>query len=232
MVDRYCNSYRFRNERIQDVERSLDAIPESVPVHFEMASMGDLRLLKRLAQGLLPRADSIGLNEQELATLYTVLGGKYSSDIQESKLVSTVPDPATVARVIEYVVDRVKPLGKRRVLSRVHFHCFGYHIVAESAQAKERGFKHALEGTIAGSVKATERACDKTNFEDDELELHLKDFVLPTGDSVKLTVEKPYVSWESKLLTFTLAPVLACAKPVQTVGLGDSISASALAYQI
>lgn len=194
--------------------------------------MGDLGLLKNLAQSLFPRVDSIGLNEQELGTLYEVLGGKFDAEVEHSRLVSTVPDPLTVSRAIAYVLGSVKPLGKDRVLSRVHFHCFGFHMIAEKENAKARGFAHPLEGAAAGSIKATERACNRTDLSDADLELHLKEVALATGEVVKLEPQKPYAQWKQHSLTFTLVPVLACAKPLQTVGLGDSISASALAYQI
>ena len=58
----------------------------------------------------------------------------------------------------------------------------------------------------------------------------------------KITAEAPIASWEVPVeasdalpahsIAFELAPVLVCKEPIRTVGLGDAISASALAAQI
>ena len=70
----------FQQTRLQDSQRFLTtAVKAAVPIHLELASMGDLKLIKNVAEQLLSEVDSTGLNEQELATLYEVLGGTYST---------------------------------------------------------------------------------------------------------------------------------------------------------
>ena len=53
----------------------------------------------------------------------------------------------------------------------------------------------------------------------------------------RITPEKPVCTWEIRdggewFYRFTFSPVLVCKKPKKTVGLGDSISATALAYSL
>ena len=103
-----------------------------------------------------------------------------------------------------------------------------------------------VTGSLAfGSVSATYQACMKEK----ESDLHGNDldlvgplsFSAVTGDGVQSTVEvtkdAPVAVWSRKnsdgsLITFTAAPVLVCKKPVNTVGLGDAISSSALSREL
>lgn len=193
-------------------------------IHFEFASIGDQTLVEALVQSCLPRVNSIGLNEQELTTLYQALGGNL--DALNQPIDSSVPDPESVTQAIDYVYKHTQ--ADTRQLSRVHFHCFGYHIIAQTSSSP---FHDAIGGAVAGSVKATERACNKTELTSNDLELHLKR-VKVNGEVVEFSGEKVFAVWSMNGIDYVLVPVLACAHPVQTVGLGDSISASALAYQI
>lgn len=197
-------------------------------VHFELASIGDPDLLKSLASSVLPRVDSLGLNEQELMALYAALGGKFSGPMSKKELGKSVPKPELVSKALEFIFDQPKPAT--RTLSRIHFHCFGYHIIA---QRETSVFSNIKEGAISGSIKATERACDKKSFVESDLELHLSEFTTGIGEKFSISAKTPVAEWTAKSGNkYVLAPVLTCAKPVQTVGLGDSISSSALAYQI
>ncbi len=49
--------------------------PERTRVHFEMASFVDGSLLRELTEAVVPHADSLGMNEQELPNLHSALAG-------------------------------------------------------------------------------------------------------------------------------------------------------------
>ena len=68
------------SDRIERVASVLDvAIDRGVPVHVELASLNDDKLTLEIGKSVLSKADSVGLNEQELASLFRVLGGKTST---------------------------------------------------------------------------------------------------------------------------------------------------------
>ena len=70
-----------RRGALADVAIALAAAagsPNAPPVHVEMASVADVHFAGELARAVLPFASSFGCNEQELATLYEALGGRYS----------------------------------------------------------------------------------------------------------------------------------------------------------
>lgn len=46
---------------------------EKTRIHFEMASFVDETLFKELTQTVIPYADSLGMNEQELPNLFSML---------------------------------------------------------------------------------------------------------------------------------------------------------------
>ena len=68
------------SERIQGVANVLNvANDKGIPVHVELASLNDDELTVEIAVSVLSKTDSIGLNEQELASMYRVLGGDISA---------------------------------------------------------------------------------------------------------------------------------------------------------
>lgn len=59
--------------------------PDTVRVHFEMASYSDEKLLRGLVEEIIPYADSLGMNEQELPNLNHMLKYGNVSLISESR---------------------------------------------------------------------------------------------------------------------------------------------------
>lgn len=47
--------------------------PDNIPIHFEMASYSDENLLRNLVENIIPYADSLGMNEQELPNLFHMM---------------------------------------------------------------------------------------------------------------------------------------------------------------
>lgn len=223
----------FWTNRLRDLSKHLVKIPLSTPIHFELASTANTELLKSIAQGVMTDVDSLGLNEVELATLYEVLGGEENEKLRES-----VPEPELVANAISHILaETSKQEQGTRTLARVHMHCLGYHIVAQRTTKAESAFVWKQDtyasAVAAGSVMATEAACQKKtkDLHGNDISLKLSKFKID-GVTHSVTEEKPVVTWEKDGVQFYLAPVLVCNKPESTVGLGDKISSTALAYQI
>lgn len=143
-------------------------------------------------------------------------------------------------------------------LVRVHFHCLAFHVIAMAHAADARPpppWGAARAAVAAGSVAATLQACGGGGGGD---ALHGRDlsFLAPrsiiAGDPeagggapgrVALTAESPVGEWSwavapgggggtARVVEFAFAPVVVCAVPARTVGLGDAISAAGLLWQL
>lgn len=140
-------------------------------------------------------------------------------------------------------------LGRFPTLSRLHYHSYQFHMIAQLGGVSTWG--SGASSVAAGSVATTLQACGVA----DESKLHGNQLDLPAPlkidttepslavprlalDSVvKVRVKSPVAIWSWPLgfedtVTFYYAPVLVCKAPVGTVGLGDAISASGLAAHL
>ena len=59
--------------RLKEIDDFLSELPSTTLVHFEMASFVNPTFLKRLTDVILPYSDSIGMNEQELPNLSSLI---------------------------------------------------------------------------------------------------------------------------------------------------------------
>lgn len=73
MMDNYPFAEGERQARLQKVKMQMEAQPSTTRVHFEMASFVDETLLQDLTSLVIPHADSLGMNEQELPNLRSML---------------------------------------------------------------------------------------------------------------------------------------------------------------
>jgi ADP-dependent phosphofructokinase/glucokinase len=238
----------FVTARLGDLRTGLKKVPETVLVHLELASIGNEFVLKSILDTTLPLVDSIGLNEEELLAVYKALGGTFGEEsgvLKESDLTGAVPTVRAVSAALVFV------LSKSQVLSRIHFHCFAYHIIAlrdsataSNSEANTKAWKNGASAVAAGSLVASTKACDLdvTDLHGNDIELKFSSFQPSSVETAKvfLSDEEPVASWKvdvpgekgGESASLVMAPVLSCKKVVQTVGLGDAISATALAYQL
>lgn len=143
------------------------------------------------------------------------------------------PNVKRVQQVVDLLFDLLPNLN------RIHYHCYSYHLIAQRDGTAER-WPRPLSAVAAGSLRATLRACRVS----DVAALHGKQLVLGvTGVKVtdpvtkedrtlEMSKDSPVAEFASAKVRFWLAPVVACAVPRQTVGLGDYISATALQKQL
>lgn len=247
-----------RMNRVVEIKDTLKLLHSRTPIHLELASMADRNFLKQMAEALLSISDSFGLNEEELAMLYEVLGGKYATLIDgkiaskhplkvftREQLTGKVPNPRAVSLALAYIMDYIDILsassfGNRR-LTRGHFHSLGFHIVVSRLNARKQSWSAMLDSAVAqGSVTATLKACgfpndaivnDRITKRDIDLISPLT-FTVADGSKINLSLEKPVGVWDEGQYRFYFAPVLICHKPKVTVGLGDAISSNGLAYSL
>ena len=118
-------------------------------------------------------------------------------------------------------------------LTRVHFHCLTYHIIA----AHPDSWSNSLAASAAGSRAASRQACDKEHLEHIDVELRTPKVFARSVKNwelrrylVKRDQANPVTSWVHNDVSFYFSAVLVCKHPKRTVGLGDCISATGLQY--
>eukprot|EP00050_Salpingoeca_kvevrii_P014082 m.32501 g.32501 ORF g.32501 m.32501 type:complete len:483 (+) comp5544_c0_seq1:876-2324(+) len=226
-------SAEVRRARLHDLVGQLKLIPRHLPIHLELASIADLGFIAEIAKVVLPHVDSVGLNEQELASLSLATNGPFR-EILEQEI--TVPPSALIADLLYWMLTRFS--GGESRLSRIHFHSLTFHIIA----AANGRWRDAAGAVAAGALTCARRACAANELTDELVELlfparfalHMGD----TADDVELRAlanertldpTEAIVEWARDSFHFALAPVLVCRRPTKTVGLGDAISAAGLA---
>lgn len=216
----------FWVQRLHDAATVLETV--SAPVHWELATVGDLEFCYHLAQVLFPRVESLGLNEQEL--LSVALSSKAPFDF------NAIPSKPT----IDYVSDLLHWLmvtyssvsGKPSVLTRVHLHSLSFHVIA----AVQGGpWTNNKESVMAGAQTAGLQACNMDAINSTAFKIILPNqFRISATDTIlsnKLyTAVNGWTQWSRDRVMYYLSPVLVCKNPSKTVGLGDAISASGLLY--
>ena len=232
-------SAAFRSQRLADVRRHLSTTPSATAVHLEYASIGDADFVREVTEELLPAIDSLGCNEQELGDMYRALGG---AAIAHDTFVAA--PFAAVRDAVALLFDRARELRDAttaddvalRRLTRVHFHYLRYHAIFF-----DPAVWHDSELAVgAGAWAAAATACEfrdvspeATARDFDEREVELDDStraLMRDGNGRVQAVRRGELTTPNgEQLHYVVAPVLVCRKPRRTVGLGDTVSATALA---
>lgn len=215
----------FWEERIQEIASLLQTV-RTTPVHFELATVGDLSFLRALLEGVVVRASSLGLNEQELLSLSKAVG--VSLGINVSK-----PELPMVADLLHWLITSY---GSLSGLSRIHLHTLTYHIVAELTEGP---WHYGESAVVMGAKVAGLQACSVEKFDGKLFEIRLpSQFYLSHEDMtlsnqmVHISPSSPVVHWLRGGVRYFLSPVLVCKQPLKTVGLGDAISSTGLVYSM
>lgn len=226
----------FWKRRLTDIGKFLRSVLPSVPIHLELATVGNLQFLPHLGEELFSHIDSLGLNEQELLSLAKSMKADFNFARIGPK--PSIPDVSDLLHWLysTYGVDSRN--GSR--LSRIHFHSLSFHVLVVSGrQSRHRYWGRSLDAVKAGSKTASLQACDVTDMDGKTFDLQLPEvFSLSHQDEVlqraKIEYEPTngYVAWQRDTTDYFMAPVYVCRKPVKTVGLGDAISATGAAASV
>merc|ERR1711881_831062 len=119
--------------------------------------------MRDIANSIFPFADSIGLNEQELAFISLALGGPGVND----ELGQWPPEIGLMSDIVDWLLHAFGGNTRRSRLTRVHFHCLTYHIIATLPNTWE----NSLVATAAGSRAASRQACDNEHLTEHDVEL-------------------------------------------------------------
>lgn len=228
LMESLLPSLQAKEERIRQVNLLVaSAVHPETKIHLEFASTSDAMFTKAIVQQI--KYESMGMNEEEFYAICHSLG--LCVEANDAVLLSKTHTP-NVKRLQQVIQEmfRVMP-----TLNRLHYHSYSYHLIVQRRQAGER-WPNAKQAVAAGSLKATLRACLVSQVADlhgNQLLLSVSAFKTASGEVKEFTKQDPVVHFETEgELDFYIVPVVACAVPKQTVGLGDNISAQALTKQL
>lgn len=231
MLDNFCFDPDIRTEKIKEISRLLGSLPRSTKIHFEMASFTEERLLSELMEFVIPYADSLGMNEQELADLCSMYE-------QGNITVSSNPFPRVAS-----TLDKIRTLygflgskgeGERgRPLTRIHVHTLAYQAIYVT---KHSDWQNINSAVAKASLTAYRYVCASKVVDveqarvimDDSFTVSLK----PGSHRMPLVDSAPVSCWGEESGRVCVAPNLVCTAVHQTGGGGDNVSAAGLVLQI
>ncbi|XP_046486635.1 ADP-dependent glucokinase isoform X2 [Neodiprion pinetum] len=239
MMDNYPFPEGVRLSRLLKVKQQMIAQPKSTKIHFEMASFTEESLLLELTELVIPFADSLGMNEQEVTNLHNLmLYGNISLVADSNPRVATVLDQ--MRTLFKLVRRNEKSFMNARQLTRIHVHTLAYQAILN---VKNSRWKNTMAAAAKASLTANRHVCGSNNVDVQKAMLIMDDsFSTSTeaGKRIPLDIEKPVSCWDEVLkiendqisVQVCVAPVLVCTQASQTAGGGDNISSAGLVPQI
>lgn len=241
MMDNYPfksdNGKDLRAERLDLVKEQILSQPLKTLAHFEMASYVDLELLKHLTTKVLPYVDSVGMNEQELTNLYSVLEyGEVSVVADSNPRIATALDQ--MRKTFNLIRQQNRKYTSNRKLTRIHVHTLAYQAILT---VKDSSWQRTKAAAAKASLTAHRYVCNSQNIALEKVKLLLDDSFSTTTDNdntsrVFFEPTKPVACWEEILngdsVEICIAPVLICTEAQLTAGAGDNISAAGLVLQV
>lgn len=202
-------------------------------IHFELASFVDETILSDIKENVIPYSDSIGMNEQELPNLLSLMKTGKSVSVA-----TAYPRIASVLDQMREIYELVKIEGYPRLLSRLHVHNIAFQAIMVR---KGSNWRKTMSATAISSLTAHRHVCQtaKVNLENARLlmdDSFSRSVIGLAEGRVHLNPEKPVSCWEEEIsgdqFKICVAPVLICTDVKQTAGGGDNISGAGLYVQI
>ncbi|XP_013385713.1 ADP-dependent glucokinase isoform X2 [Lingula anatina] len=219
----------FWSKKVFTLGVALKKLPDSIPVHLELASMAEERFLKQILDELVPSVSSLGLNEQEISFASKVGDGPHKEYFDEHES-GKQPEIHKISDMVLWILQtygysKSRPESK---LTRVHFHSLTYHIVGVVPNA----WGNTASAVAAGTRAAGQQACDTEDLDsvNADLRIPLEFKLTSSSDEKSFDPSEPSSVWKREGYKFAFSPVLVCKNPLKTVGLGDAISATGLLY--
>ena len=134
----------FWEQRLNDIIDVLETTLRSVPVHWELATVGNLSFCSQLVHSLFTRIESLGLNEQELLSVAKAVDAPFDFDIIPQK-----PGIEWVSDILHWLMQTFSSISEKpSVLTRIHLHSLSFHVIA----AVEGGpWSNNKEAVMAGA---------------------------------------------------------------------------------
>ncbi|KAM6980283.1 ADP-dependent glucokinase [Aplochiton taeniatus] len=233
MMDSFPFQQGEREALLSRLAALLTSARPQTGVHFEMASFVEEALMADLLELVVPRADSLGMNEQELPNLLSLLRGANVTVLSD-------PNPR-VATVLDQMRELYRLLNLRhqeagpggRALSRLHVHTLAFQAMMVRRGAQ---WKNTMSAVAKASLTANRHVCGSADIDPSKARLIMDESfaVSRRAGSQRMPLEerRPVSCWEEEDYQICVAPVLVCTEVYQTAGGGDNISAAGLVLQI
>lgn len=231
------NGKDLRAERLELVKQQILSQPLHTLAHFEMASYVDLELLLHLTTKVLPYVDSVGMNEQELSNLNSILEfGKVMVVADSNPRIATALDQ--MRKTFQLIRQKNKEVGSLRRLTRIHVHTLAYQAILT---VKDSSWRRTKAAAAKASLTAHRYVCNSPDISLGKCKLLLDDSFSTTTDDnnnsrVYFKSTEPVACWDEVLdkdeVNICVAPVLICTEAQLTAGAGDNISAAGLVLQV
>ncbi|CAK9815247.1 ADP-dependent glucokinase [Anthophora plagiata] len=239
MMDNYPFPNGERQELLLKIRKQMVDRPKSTKIHFEMASFAEDKLLFELCDSIIPFADSLGMNEQEIANLHNAMYyGNISLVANSTPRIATVLDQ--MRTLFKLIRMRSKTVENSRELTRIHVHTLAYQAIFTVKGSK---WKNTMAAAAKASLTAHRHVCATSHVDVRKATLILDDSFstsIVQGTRIALDMDKPVSCWDELLkianenipIEACVAPVLVCTEAAQTAGGGDNISSAGLVLQI
>ncbi|KAG7461122.1 hypothetical protein MATL_G00206620 [Megalops atlanticus] len=231
MMDNFPFKAGEREALLRRLARLLSSAALEMGVHFEMASFVDEGLMGDLLRLVLPGADSLGMNEQELPNLLSLLrGGNVTVLSDPNPRVATVLDQ--MRELYRLVNERHRGSGGRP-LTRLHVHTLAFQAMIVTRGSR---WKNTMSATAKASLTANRHVCGSPDINPSKAKLIMDESFSVSrregSQRIPLLETRPVSCWDEDDYQVCVAPVLVCTEVFQTAGGGDNISAAGLVLQI
>ncbi|XP_037553433.1 ADP-dependent glucokinase [Nematolebias whitei] len=242
MMDNFPFQSGEREAVLSRLENLLSSSSPQIGIHFEMASFVDESIVEDLLHYVIPHADSLGMNEQELPNLLSLLKGSNITVLSDpNPRVATVLDQMReVYRILNQRhkdassnSDSGSSKSKSKPLTRLHVHTLAFQamIVTHSSQ-----WKNTMSAIAKASLTANRHVCGSNDIDPSKARLIMDDSFSVShregSQRIPLQETRPVSCWDEDDYQICVAPVLVCTEVYQTAGGGDNISAAGLVLQI
>ncbi|XP_070685382.1 ADP-dependent glucokinase [Pempheris klunzingeri] len=240
MMDNFPFQSGERDALLSRLSELLSSSSPQIGVHFEMASFVEESIMQDLLHYVIPNSDSLGMNEQELPNLLSLLKGSNITVLSDpNPRVATVLDQ--MREVYRILNQRYKDASaesdassaKLKPLTRLHVHTLAFQamIVTHGSQ-----WKNTMSATAKASLTANRHVCGSNDIDPSKARLIMDDSFSVSrregSQRIPLQESRPVSCWDEDDYEICVAPVLVCTEVYQTAGGGDNISAAGLVLQI
>ena len=196
-----------------------------------MASFAEESCLQDVVEHILYYTDSLGMNEQELPNLFSLLSNGSMTLISDPyPRVATTLDQM---RAVYQILRDTPSVNGRRKLSRLHVHTLAFQAILTTKNSR---WKNAMSAAAKASLTANRHTCGSDYISIEKAKILLDESFSMSRDEgsprVQFQYDRPVSCWEEDDFSICLAPVLVCTDVVQTGGGGDNISSAGLVLQI
>lgn len=223
MLDSTGMDQTVRSKSLNRLRTLLRSLNDDTLKHFELASFAEKDFFKEVIDKIVPYADSLGMNEQELINLYTML-----TDNSVTLVSNAHPRIATVLDHMRSIWSILTP----NRLSRLHIHTLAFQAI----MTKKNKWSNTMTAAAKASLTAYRHTCSSGKIDLESARLLMDEsFAVSRKEGsrrIRFNAERPVACWEEEDILVCVSPVLVCTNVKQTAGGGDNISAAGLAMQL